>query len=132
MVEAALVLEAQGKVVVAPFRSGPPMVLGAMPIGEFGSESLRTALLPSVVSGTTVLTAALTDVAGDLAVGGEGRPSVAAERRGAGGVALTGVARAVPFAHVADRVLVPGRPRRRGGGRRPSILAPTGSGASRR
>ncbi|MGA8725857.1 MAG: acyl-CoA dehydrogenase family protein [Acidimicrobiales bacterium] len=106
MVEVALVLEAQGRV-VAPVPLWATTVLGAMPIAEFGSESLRTALLPGVVSGSTVLTAALTDVAGDVAVGGEGRPSVRAEPLGAGGVTLTGVARAVPFAHVADRVLVP-------------------------
>jgi 3-oxocholest-4-en-26-oyl-CoA dehydrogenase beta subunit len=106
MVESALVLEAQGRV-VAPVPLWATTVLGAMPIAEFGSEPLRNALLPSVVSGQTVLTAALTDVAGDLAVGGEGRPSVSATQLGSGGVKLTGVVREVPFAHVADRVLVP-------------------------
>ncbi len=106
MVEAALVLEAQGRV-VAPIPLWATIVLGALPVGEFGSESLRAAVLPSVVSGTAVLTAALADVAGDLAVGGIGRPSVSATPRAAGGVTLTGVARAVPYAHVADRVLVP-------------------------
>lgn len=91
MVEVALVLEAQGRV-VAPVPLWATTVLGAMPIAEFGSESLRAALLPGVVSGSTVLTAALTDVAGDVAVGGEGRPTVRAEPLGAGGVTLTGVA----------------------------------------
>ncbi len=106
MVEAALVLEAQGRT-VAPVPLWATVVLGAMPVGEFGTDALRTTLLPSVASGTCVLTAALTDVAGDLAVGGVGRPSVSAEPRDRGAVALTGVARAVPYAHVADRVLVP-------------------------
>ncbi len=106
MVEVGLVLEAQGRV-VAPVPLWATTVLGAMPIAEFGCEPLRTALLPSVVSGSTVLSAALTDVAADVAVGGRGRPSVTAELLDTGGAKLTGVARAVPFAHVADRVLVP-------------------------
>jgi 3-oxocholest-4-en-26-oyl-CoA dehydrogenase beta subunit len=45
-------------------------------------------------------------VAGDLAVGGAGRPSITARRNG-DGVELSGTAFAVPYAHVADRVLVP-------------------------
>jgi 3-oxocholest-4-en-26-oyl-CoA dehydrogenase beta subunit len=106
MVEVGLVLAAQGRV-VAPVPLWATAVLGALPIAEFGSESLRARLLPSVAVGDTVLTAGLTDAADDVAVGGVGRPSVSAVPRGAGGVALTGVARAVPYAHVADRVLVP-------------------------
>jgi len=80
------------------------------------------------VSGKTVLTAALSDVAGDVAVGGEGRPSVAAELRGTGGVALTGVARAVPFGQVADRVLVPAV---LGDGIVVAVLDPTSKGVRR-
>ena len=90
---------------------------GAMPIAEFGSEALR--LVSSPGGGRRrVLTAALTDVAGDIALGGTGRPSVTGEA-GADGVVLSGTAFAVPSAHVADRVLVPADPRRRRGrGRR--------------
>jgi alkylation response protein AidB-like acyl-CoA dehydrogenase len=106
MTEAALLLEAQGRV-VAPVPLWATVVLGAMPVAEFGSEPLRAALLPGVASGATVLTAALADVAADVAVGGRGRPGVRAERRPDGGATLTGVAHTVPFAHVADRVLVP-------------------------
>jgi alkylation response protein AidB-like acyl-CoA dehydrogenase len=127
MVEVALVLEAQGRV-VAPVPLWATTVVGAMPIAEFGGDSLRAALLPSVVSGKTVLTAALSDVAGDVAVGGEGRPSVAAELRGTGGVALTGVARAVPFGQVADRVLVPAV---LGDGIVVAVLDPTSKGVRR-
>ena len=75
MVELALVLEAQGRS-VAPVPLWATVVLGAMPIAEFGSETLKGAVLPGVAAGDTVLTAALTDVAGDIAVGGAGRPSV--------------------------------------------------------
>jgi len=75
-------------------------------VAEFGADEVRAELLPGVVAGTTVLSAALADVAGDLAVGGPGRPSVVA-KAGTDGVELSGTAFAVPSAHVADRVLVP-------------------------
>jgi len=105
MVAAALLLEAQGRS-VAPVPLWATMVLGSLPVAEFGSDSLRGSLLPGVVAGHTVLTAALTDVAGDIALGGPGRPSVAGTS-GPDGVVLSGTAFAVPAAHVADRVLIP-------------------------
>ena len=105
MVELALVLEAQGRC-VAPVPLWATLVLGALPVAEFGADEVRAELLPGVVAGTTVLSAALADVAGDLAVGGPGRPSVVA-KAGTDGVELSGTAFAVPSAHVADRVLVP-------------------------
>ena len=63
-------------------------------------------MLPGVVSGDQLLTAALAEVADDIARGGPGRPAVAG-KSGADGLVLTGTAFAVPSAHVADRVLVP-------------------------
>jgi alkylation response protein AidB-like acyl-CoA dehydrogenase len=104
-VELALVLEAQGRS-VAPVPIWATVALGVLPIAAHGSDGLRQSLLPGVVSGDTVLTAALADVAGDIAVGGPGRPAVTATA-GSDGVSLTGTAFAVPYAHVADRVLVP-------------------------
>jgi alkylation response protein AidB-like acyl-CoA dehydrogenase len=106
MVELCLLLEAQGRV-VAPVPLWATLVLGAMPIAEFGSEALRTAVLPGVATGGSLLTAALADVADDIAVGGAGRPSVHGVAGAAGGLVLSGTAKAVPYAHVADRVLVP-------------------------
>jgi acyl-CoA dehydrogenase len=106
MVEAALLLEAHGRS-VAPIPLWATLILGAMPIAEFGSDSLQAATLPGVVSGELVLTAALADVAGDLAVGGPGTPAVHATAGPDGSVHLSGTAFAVPYAHVADRVLVP-------------------------
>lgn len=106
MVELCLLLEAQGRV-VAPVPLWATLVLGALPVAEFGSDALRTALLPGVTAGSTVLSAALADVADDIAVGGPGRPPVSAVVAGDGGLTVTGTAHAVPFAHVADRVLVP-------------------------
>jgi alkylation response protein AidB-like acyl-CoA dehydrogenase len=105
MVELALVLQGQGRV-VAPVPLWATLALGALPIAEFGSEDLQSSLLPGVASGDTVLTAALADVAGDIAMGGEGRPSVNGSH-GAGGLVLSGTAFAVPAAHIAARVLVP-------------------------
>jgi alkylation response protein AidB-like acyl-CoA dehydrogenase len=105
MVELALVLEGQGRV-VAPVPLWATVALGAMPIAGFGSDALKEELLPGVASGDVVLTAALADVAGDVGVGGNGRPSIAGAT-GAGRVSLSGPAFAVPFAHVADRVLIP-------------------------
>jgi alkylation response protein AidB-like acyl-CoA dehydrogenase len=105
MVELCLLLEAQGRsVALVPLWA--TLALGVLPIAEFGSEPLRTDVLPGVVSGSTVLTAALVDVASDLALGGTGRPKVEATAT-AGGVTLSGTAFAVPYAHVADRILVP-------------------------
>ncbi len=106
LVELALLLEAQGRV-VAPVPLLATLVLGGLPIAEFGSEALKAAILPGVVDGSTVLTAALVDVASDVAVGGSGRPAVRASWSADGGVVLHGTAFAVPYAHVADRVLVP-------------------------
>lgn len=105
MVELSLVLEAQGRT-VAPVPLWSTLALGALPVARFGDEALQAALLPGVGSGQVVLTAALADVAADLAYGGPGRPKVAAVLDG-GGAVLTGTAFAVPDAHVADRVLVP-------------------------
>jgi alkylation response protein AidB-like acyl-CoA dehydrogenase len=106
MVELCLLLEAQGKV-VAPVPLWATLVLGALPIAQFGSDALQAALLPGVVAGDIVLTAALVDVADDIAVGGEGRPAVTGTPAADGGLTLSGTAFAVPYAHVAARVLVP-------------------------
>jgi alkylation response protein AidB-like acyl-CoA dehydrogenase len=105
MVELAILLEGQGRS-VAPIPLWATVALGAMPIAEFGSEALKSAVLPGVVSGEVILTAALAGVADDIARGGEGRPAVAG-KSGSDGMVLTGTAFAVPYGHVADRVLVP-------------------------
>jgi hypothetical protein len=75
-------------------------------VAQFGSDALQSSILPAVVAGELVLTGALADVAGDIALGGPGRPTVSA-KAGMDGTVLSGTSFAVPFAHVADRVLVP-------------------------
>jgi 3-oxocholest-4-en-26-oyl-CoA dehydrogenase beta subunit len=106
MIELCLLLEAQAGV-VAPIPLWATLVLGALPLAQFGSEELASRWLPGVAAGAVVLTGALADVAGDLANGGPGQPSVVASPRKKGGYKLSGTAFAVPYAHVADRVLVP-------------------------
>ncbi len=105
MVELAILLEGQGRA-VAPIPLWATVALGAMPIAEFGSEALKSSVLPGVVGGTQLLTAALAGVADDIARGGPGRPAVTG-KPGSDGLVLTGTAFAVPYGHVADRVLVP-------------------------
>jgi 3-oxocholest-4-en-26-oyl-CoA dehydrogenase beta subunit len=97
MVELALVLEQQGRR-VAPVPIWPTVVLGALPLAEFGSAAQRAAWLPDVVSGDVFLTAALEEGAGS----DPRRPLT----RASGG-RLTGVKLSVPAAHVAARILVP-------------------------
>jgi acyl-CoA dehydrogenase len=110
LVELALILEAQGRS-VAPLPLWATLVLGCLPIAEYGSDPLRARLFPEVEDGDLMLTAALSEVAADIANGGAGDPAVRAEYPGSptSGVHLSGSAFAVPFAHVADRVLVPAR-----------------------
>jgi 3-oxocholest-4-en-26-oyl-CoA dehydrogenase beta subunit len=101
LTEVCLVLEQQGRT-VAPVPLWATVVLGALPLAQWAPPEMAARWLPGVVSGGVRLTAALTDVS---ASGGE-RPVVSAARR-AGGLTLNGTARAVPQAHVADRILVP-------------------------
>src|SRR4051794_10010289 len=91
LVEACLVLEQQGR------RVAPVPLLwtlaAAMTIAEHGTDEQRAALLPGVVAGDVILTAALAETAEVISVERENR--------------LSGRRVSVPFVHVADRVLVP-------------------------
>ncbi|MXW57220.1 MAG: acyl-CoA dehydrogenase [Acidimicrobiia bacterium] len=104
MVETALVLREQGRR-VAPVPLWPTLVLGAMPIAEFGSGPLRDRWLGAVVDGQAVLTGALSEWGADDALS----PSVTAARLPDGGWELNGSKPAVPAAGVADAVVVPAR-----------------------
>jgi acyl-CoA dehydrogenase len=90
LVDLALVCEELGRV-VAPV----PLVwttTAAMTIAAHGSEDQRSKLLPGVVSGAVVLTSALPQAAAGVQVDGD---------------TMTGTIIGVPYAHVADAVLVP-------------------------
>jgi 3-oxocholest-4-en-26-oyl-CoA dehydrogenase beta subunit len=105
LVELSIVLEAHGRS-LAPVPLWATLVCGALPIARFGGDRLRSTMLPGVASGEVMLSAALADVAADVANGGSGRPAVAATIT-EDGVRLSGTVFAVPYAHVATRVLVP-------------------------
>jgi 3-oxocholest-4-en-26-oyl-CoA dehydrogenase beta subunit len=98
--EVALVLEQIGRT-VAPLPYLATVVLGGLPIAQFGTDAQRDAWLPGVVSGETVLTAALVEFGADPLA-----PQTTATRDGDGWV-LDGQKDCVPAGLVAARVLVP-------------------------
>jgi len=104
LTELCLLLETQGRT-VAPVPLWTTLVLGALPVAHFGSDTVRARWLPGVVSGDTVLTAALNAAATSLT----SSPVVTAAARGDGreGWVLHGTELAVPNAHLASRILVP-------------------------
>ena len=98
--EAAIVLEQVGRA-VAPIPYLETVVLGALPIAEFGTAEQKKSLLPGVASGETILTAALIEPGADPL-----KPTTTARRDGDAWV-LDGVKTCVPAGLVASRVLVP-------------------------
>jgi alkylation response protein AidB-like acyl-CoA dehydrogenase len=114
LVELCLLLEQQGRR-VAPVPLWPTLVLGALPIAEFGSQEQKKKWLPRVANGDAVLTAALSD------------PQVTAMRISGTG-RLNGAARSVPAGHLADRVIVPAVVEH---GSRVFLVDPSGPGVRR-
>ena len=106
---------------VAPIPALATLALGAAPIAQFGSDAQRAQLLPGVVEGRTLLTAARVEP-------GSEEPAsphvVAREERGA--VRRKGLKSCVPAAHLAVRVLVPARGS--DGGTGVFLLDPRGDG----
>ncbi len=101
--ELCLLLEEVGRA-VAPVPAWATLVLGALPIAEFGSEAQREHWLPRVVAGEVLLTGALSEP------GSVDPLSMATEARRDGDVwRLSGVKTCVAAATVAERVVVPAR-----------------------
>ncbi|MBI4515843.1 MAG: acyl-CoA/acyl-ACP dehydrogenase [Deltaproteobacteria bacterium] len=101
-VESCLLLEQQGRrVVMLPLL--PALVSAAMPLARFGSSEQQRRYLPGVVAGSTLLTAALSEVTADSR-----SPATVATAEG-DHWRLTGVKVAVPLAQQAAAVLVPAR-----------------------
>jgi alkylation response protein AidB-like acyl-CoA dehydrogenase len=86
---------------VAPVPVLPSIVLGALPVAEFGRAEQQQALLPGAVSGDLVLTAALVEEGADPA-----RPTTTATPDD-DGWRIDGVKTCVPAGLIADRILVP-------------------------
>ena len=95
LLEVCLLLEEAGRA-AAPVPLFPTLVLGAAPIGRFGSPDQQRRFLPPLISGEQILTAALVD----------DRPRVQAEPDGSG-FRLHGVRECVPALGLAAHVLVP-------------------------
>jgi alkylation response protein AidB-like acyl-CoA dehydrogenase len=87
---------------VAPVPAFATLVLGGLPIAEFGSEEQKKRWLEPMVAGKTFLSGAAID-----ANAAEGAAPAARAARDGDGWTLEGVMRFVPAAHVAARVLVP-------------------------
>ncbi len=102
LVELCLLLEQVGRT-VAPVPAWPTLVLGALPIAEFGSREQRE-LLHAVGAGDAILTAALVEPVSD----DPGRPTTTAHRDGTVW-RLDGTKTCVPAAHLAARIVVPAR-----------------------
>ncbi|WP_421120682.1 acyl-CoA dehydrogenase family protein [Aquihabitans daechungensis] len=102
--ELALILEQVGRS-LAPLPVLSTLVLGALPIAEFGSADQQAAWLPGVIDGSVILTAALSE-------GGDGLPpavpATTATTSG-DGWSLSGAKQLVPGAVHAARILVPAR-----------------------
>jgi acyl-CoA dehydrogenase len=99
-IELCLLLERVGRT-VAHVPAMPTLVYGALAIAEFGSSEQQRRLLPGVVSGETLLTAALVEI------GTDPRTPIATARKAGDGYRLDGTKAAVPIAPQADAVLVP-------------------------
>jgi alkylation response protein AidB-like acyl-CoA dehydrogenase len=98
--EACLLLEQVGRH-VAPVPYWATVVLGGLTIAELGSDALRRDLLPGVVAGETLLSAALQEELADP------RSPATVARLDAAGWRLTGVKILVPSAPDATAIVVP-------------------------
>ena len=102
LTELALLLEEQGRTLAAlPLL--PTLVMGALPLQKFGSPA-QQALLPGVVAGEVLLTAALEEPSGTDAA----HPATQATAF-EGGWRLCGEKICVPYGAQAQRLLVPAR-----------------------
>lgn len=121
--ELALLLEAVGRH-CAPVPAWPTLVLGALPIAQFGTAAQKRRFLPGVVAGETILSAALIDTTSDDPLA----PTVTVRRDGTGW-RLDGTKMCVPAAHLAERILVSARTAEGGVGL--FLLDPGGQGVER-
>jgi alkylation response protein AidB-like acyl-CoA dehydrogenase len=117
--EVCLILPEVGRH-VAPVPFWATVVLGALPIAEFGTPEQQQAHLPGVVAGTTFLTAALNEPGT-----GPRAPFTQAVADGDGWT-LTGTKLVVPVAAEAAAILVPAR--LPDGGVAVFLVAPTAAG----
>ena len=101
--ELALILEQQGRT-VAPVPLLPTLVMGALPIVEFGTAEQQSRLLPAIASGECIVT-------GGFQEWGANNPlDTSLEAKCTDGQwVLHGTKPAIPVAHLADYILVPAK-----------------------
>jgi alkylation response protein AidB-like acyl-CoA dehydrogenase len=105
-VAACLVIEAAGRT-AAYVPVVETMIYGAAPVALFGTDAQRQALLPGVSAGSTVLTAALAELVGEVILAGGSSPVTTATAQPDGSWVLQGTKACVPAGLVADTILVP-------------------------
>ena len=96
-----LMLEESGRH-LAPVPLLETVLYGALPIQQFGSAELKEKIIPPVVAGDSILTAALFEV-GDPSRARRTRTRAVAD---GSGFKISGEKVCVPYAGVADRILV--------------------------
>ncbi len=101
LIELCLILEEQGRR-VAPTPVYASLVLGGLPIAEFGTNEQQARYLGELAKGACKLSAAIAEVGMNVAVATEVRASRQGDRW-----ILTGERSAVPDGAVADYILVP-------------------------
>lgn len=104
ILEACLIAQQVGRN-VAPVPYVASVVTTAMTIAEHGSDAQIASLLPGVIDGSSVLTSGLAE---DGDIGRPAAPATHAVREG-DGWQLHGEKRFVPWAHLADRIVVSAR-----------------------
>jgi 3-oxocholest-4-en-26-oyl-CoA dehydrogenase beta subunit len=105
-VAACLVVEAAGRT-AAYVPVVETMVYGALPLDRFGTEAQRKEWLAGVCAGTTILTAAMAELVGEMVLPGGTEPATTATAQPDGSWVLSGTKACVPAAFVADAILVP-------------------------
>jgi alkylation response protein AidB-like acyl-CoA dehydrogenase len=122
LLEICLLLEQVGRA-VAPVPLLAALVLGGLPLAEFGTREQQARWLPPLASGESLLTAALVEAGNEE----PGEPAVSACRDGAEW-RLDGVKVCVPAGHLVERILVPARTG--DGGVGVFLVDPRGSGVT--
>jgi alkylation response protein AidB-like acyl-CoA dehydrogenase len=99
--ELGLLIEEVGRT-IAPLPLISHLVAAALPIQQFGSEAQKQRWLPGVCSGENLLTAALSESYNE----DPSQPVLVSAKKEGEGLRLNGEKTCVPFAHLANRILL--------------------------
>ena len=99
--ELALLIEEAGRS-IAPVPLSAHLVSAALPIQQFGSAAQKQRYLPGVASGQIMLSAALTEPYNE----DPAQPILTTATADGTGLRISGNKTAVPFAHLADRIVL--------------------------